>query len=169
MSGSDESPWFVYGPLVGVGVLVLTFVAMSPSPNAAPAQAAQAEAPPPSPRPQPTPTPAPPQPGQVAAARHILVQFQGSMRAGPDITRSREEATARINEVLQKARAGEDFAALAREYSDGPTGPRGGDLGTFPRGRMVPAFDNAVFAMQPGGISDVVETPFGFHVIQRYQ
>ena len=72
-------------------------------------------------------------------------------------------------EALEKARNGEDFAGLAQEYSDGPTGPRGGDLGMFPRGRMVPAFDNAVFALEVNGLSEIVETPFGYHVIQRYR
>jgi hypothetical protein len=165
MSSEPDNPWFVYGPLVGVGALVLAFMAFSPSPDAAPAPA-QAEAPPPAPAPRPMP---PPQPAERAGVRHILVQYQGSMRAGPDITRTKEEALERINEALAKARAGDDFAELAAEYSDGPTKTRGGDLGVFPRGRMVPAFDTAAFALDVGGISEVVETPFGYHILTRYQ
>ena len=104
-----------------------------------------------------------------ASAKHILVQYQGSMRAGPEITRTKEEALARIQECLKRARAGEKFEDLAQEYSDGPTGPKGGDLGEFPQGVMHPAFDEAAFACEVGKITDVVETPFGYHVIYRYQ
>jgi len=97
----------------------------------------------------------------------VLIAYQGAMRADPAITRSKEEALARAREVQAKAKAGEDFAALAQEYSDGPSAPRGGLLGSFPRGQMVPAFDEAVFALEDGEISDVVETEFGYHIIKR--
>lgn len=107
---------------------------------------------------------------QTVSARHILVQYEGSARAGADITRSKEEARSRAEEVESKAKgSGADFAALAREYSDGPTGKRGGDLGAFPKGRMHPAFEDAVFDLGVGEVSGVVETPFGFHVIKRYR
>jgi len=104
-----------------------------------------------------------------ASAKHILVQYKGSMRAGEEITRTKEEALARIQECLKRAQAGEKFEDLAGEYSDGPTGPRGGDLGEFPQGVMHPAFDAAAFACEVGQITDVVETPFGYHVIYRYK
>jgi peptidyl-prolyl cis-trans isomerase C len=61
---------------------------------------------------------------------------------------------------------GADFATLAQERSEGPSGPRGGDLGTFSRGQMVAPFEEAAFALDVGEISDIVETQFGFHVIQ---
>ncbi len=101
--------------------------------------------------------------------RHILIMYDGSLRKPPNVTRTKEEARERAEEVLAKARAGEDFQELAREYSDGPTATNGGDLGGFGKGAMVPAFENAAFALEVGGISDVVETPFGFHIIQRYK
>jgi parvulin-like peptidyl-prolyl isomerase len=104
-----------------------------------------------------------------ASAKHILVMYQGSMRAPPSITRSKEEAYARIEECLERARAGEKFEDLALEYSDGPTGRTGGDLGEFQQGQMAPAFEEATFSCEVGGITEIVETPFGYHIIYRYK
>jgi len=84
--------------------------------------------------------------------------------AGPE---KEAEAKAKAEEVVRKAKAGEDFSALAKQYSEGPTAARGGDLGYFSRGRMVPEFENIAFSLKEvGEISDVVKTKFGFHVIQ---
>ncbi len=106
---------------------------------------------------------------EKVAARHILIMHEGSMRKPPNVTRTKEEALARAQEVKKKLAAGEDFQALAKEYSDGPSAPRGGDLGPFGRGVMHPAFESAAFGLDVDGVSDVVETPFGFHLIQRYR
>ena len=69
--------------------------------------------------------------------------------------------------ILERARAGEDFAALAREFSDDyATKKSGGDTGLFQRGQMVPAFEAVAFALEPGEISDPVETVFGVHILK---
>lgn len=92
----------------------------------------------------------------------------GSERAPTSVVRSREQALSVAQEVLRRARSNEDFARLAIEFSDEPgAGNRGGSLGRFGRGQMVPAFEAAVFNLDVGQISDIVETPFGFHIIQR--
>ncbi|MBX3251820.1 MAG: peptidylprolyl isomerase [Myxococcales bacterium] len=95
-------------------------------------------------------------------ARHVLI------KAGDDASEElKAQARRQAEQVLRRARAGEDFAALARELSEDPgSARRGGDLGFNPAGRMVGPFDEAQFALQPGQISDLVETRFGFHVIK---
>jgi peptidyl-prolyl cis-trans isomerase C len=94
-------------------------------------------------------------------ARHILLKVE---QGATDEVKS--AAKAKAEKARQRALAGEDFAALAMELSEGPSGPKGGDLGFFAADRMVPAFSQAAFALQPGGISGIVETQFGFHVIK---
>jgi peptidyl-prolyl cis-trans isomerase D len=94
-------------------------------------------------------------------ARHILFKVEKG-----DSDDVRAEKKKKAAEVLALARQGKDFAELARKYSEGPTKERGGDLGFFGRGRMVPSFDEVVFSMKAGDISEVVETPFGYHVIK---
>src|SRR5437762_1443932 len=101
------------------------------------------------------------EPEQVRA-RHILVKVAAD--AGAD---AKAAARKQAEELLAKVKAGADFAALAKETSQHPgSAANGGDLGLFTRGRMTPAFEEAAFALQGGGLSDVVETPFGFHVIK---
>ena len=94
-------------------------------------------------------------PGQVRAS-HILLRVDGDDEA----------VAARAAELAAEARAGADFAELAREHSEDETNAEnGGDLGPFGRGRMVPEFENAAFALAAGEISDPVRSPFGYHVI----
>ncbi|MEI9951110.1 MAG: peptidylprolyl isomerase [Pseudomonadota bacterium] len=107
------------------------------------------------------------QPVEISA-RHLLVAYKGALRASPGIGRSKAEARERAEEAHKRALAGEDFVALVKQYSDEPgAGDRGGDLGKFDRGSMVPAFANAAFALKVDEISTVVETQFGYHVIKR--
>jgi peptidyl-prolyl cis-trans isomerase D len=101
------------------------------------------------------------EPEQVRA-RHILVEVE----AGASDER-KAAARKKAEDLLAKVKAGRDFAALARTSSDDPgSAAQGGDLGLFAHGRMTPAFESAAFALAPGGVSDVVETPFGFHIIK---
>ena len=82
----------------------------------------------------------------------------------PDVTdkKFREQA----DEILKRLRAGEDFAALARQYSTDGSRDKGGDLGWFGRGHMVPEFENATYSLKVGQISEVVTTAFGYHIIK---
>jgi peptidyl-prolyl cis-trans isomerase D len=96
-------------------------------------------------------------PEQVRAS-HILLK-----------TENKDEAAVRkqAEDILQQVKAGADFAALAKKYSeDDASKATGGDLDYFGRGRMVPEFENAAFAMQPGQISELVKTQYGFHIIK---
>lgn len=98
-------------------------------------------------------------------ASHILLMYAGSERSRA--TRSKDEAKSQIDEIARQLAEGGDFAALAREHSDCGSAAAGGDLGSFGRGQMVKGFENAAFGLSVGETSDVVETPFGFHVIRR--
>lgn len=98
-------------------------------------------------------------------ASHILLMYAGSART--TATRSKDEALAQINELKAQIDGGADFASLAQQHSDCPSGKRGGDLGPFGRGQMVKPFEDAAFGMPVGGTSGVVETEFGYHLIRR--
>jgi parvulin-like peptidyl-prolyl isomerase len=91
--------------------------------------------------------------------------YAGSMRSRA--TRSQADAQQEINALAAQLQGGADFAELARAHSDCPSSQKGGDLGTFGRGQMVGPFEEAAFGLEVGHTSGVVETPFGYHIIQR--
>jgi peptidyl-prolyl cis-trans isomerase D len=98
---------------------------------------------------------------ETVHARHILIKV--AQNAKPEEV---ESARQKAEDVLKLAREGQDFAALARQYSEGPTKTKGGDLGTFRREAMVKPFADKAFSMKAGDISDPVRTRFGWHIIK---
>ena len=107
-------------------------------------------------------------PEEQVHARHILIATKSAETptepgaGGLD----KPAARAKAEEVLKRVKAGENFENLAKEYSDDGSKQNGGDLGWFGKGRMVPEFENAAFALQPGQTSEIVESQFGFHIIK---
>ncbi len=98
-------------------------------------------------------------------ARHILLSVDQAAGPGADAA-----AKARADSLLNALRAGADFAELAKQFSQDPgSGRNGGDLGWFGRGQMVKPFEDAAFALQPGQISQLVQTQFGYHIIQTQE
>lgn len=100
------------------------------------------------------------EPGRVKAS-HILIKVDSQA----DET-AKGAARKKIEEIQQKLEKGEDFAELAKEFSQCPSSGSGGDLGYFTRGEMVEPFTDAAFALAPGEISPIVETRFGYHLIK---
>lgn len=104
------------------------------------------------------------QPEQIRVS-HILVQVDDGATA-----EEKEAARKKAAGLRERAKAGEDFAALAREHSDDPgSKDKGGELPWISPGSTVPGFDEAAFALQPGEVSAVVETSFGFHIIKAHE
>jgi len=103
-------------------------------------------------------------PEQVRAS-HILIKPDTS---DPNVepALAKAAAKAKAEELLKQIKDGDDFAELALANSGCPSSARGGDLGFFSRGRMVPAFEEAAFALEVGRVSDIVETRFGYHIIK---
>lgn len=94
-------------------------------------------------------------------ASHILIGVDSG--AAPDEKKKAAEKAAKLRKELA---GGADFATLAKSNSTCPSGQQGGDLGFFGKGQMVPAFETAAYSLKSGEISDVVETPFGYHIIK---
>ena len=106
-------------------------------------------------------------PDEVAAS-HILISYKGADRADSKIKRTKQAAKKEANRIRGLlVNKGKDFAEMAKKHSDGPSGPKGGDLGKFKFEVMAKPFSEAAFALEVGEVSEVVETGFGFHVIQR--
>lgn len=121
------------------------------------------------------PEPCPPDRNQTPAERperikasHILIAFKGARRSAPGIVRSRQQARALAQQVLQRLCQGARFEDMVRRHSDEPgADERAGSLGFFKQGWMVQPFNDAAFSLLPGELSPVVETAFGVHVIHR--
>ena len=94
-------------------------------------------------------------------ARHILIKAAAAASAEEKASKRKQ-----IEEIATKIKGGKDFASLAKEFSEDSSANQGGDLGLFARGQMVKPFEDAVFAMKEGQVSDIVETPFGLHLIK---
>jgi peptidyl-prolyl cis-trans isomerase D len=106
------------------------------------------------------------QAGAQARASHILLAYKGAMRANPSVTRTKEEAQAKANELLAQINANPNsFMMLALTNSDDSSKQQGGDLGYFGKGQMTPKFNDYVFN-NPVGKVGLVETEFGFHIIK---
>lgn len=87
---------------------------------------------------------------QIFKASHILVKNEFEAK-----------------DLLKKLSDGKSFEELAKDFSLCPSSRNGGDLGEFPKGRMIPAFEKALMALKPGEISEIVRTQFGYHLIRR--
>lgn len=101
----------------------------------------------------------------TVTASHILLKTQDDK--GKELSdEKKKEAKAKAEEALAKVKSGEDFAEVAKKYSQDTSASNGGELGTFGRGQMVTKFEDAAFSMKPGEISDIVETEYGYHIIK---
>lgn len=101
-------------------------------------------------------------------ASHILISTVDD-NGKPLSEAKKKEAKKKAEEVLKKAKSGEEFSELAKEYSDDPgSAANGGDLGYFTKGQMVQPFEEAAFSLKPGEISGLVESEYGYHIIKVY-
>ena len=101
----------------------------------------------------------------TVTASHILLKTIDDN--GNELSdKKKKEAKKKAEEALKKVKSGEDFAQVAKEYSEDSTASNGGELGTFGRGQMVSEFENAAFSMKPGEISDIIKTQYGYHIIK---
>lgn len=106
--------------------------------------------------------------GGAIMVAHVLIAYKGAEGAASSVTRSKEEARKKAEEVLALVRGGEIFAKAAWENSDDESSKeRGGNLPPFSYNKMVEPFSEAAFKLKTGEVSGVVETPFGFHIIKR--
>lgn len=111
----------------------------------------------------------PSEPSRITA-KHILVRYGGAKHAPDSVTRTREQACLRAQEALDHLKKGTDFANVVAQYSDeSGAATRAGSLGAIERSDVAPSFADAAFELQMHEVSDVVETPFGFHVILRVE
>jgi peptidyl-prolyl cis-trans isomerase C len=108
------------------------------------------------------------QPEMVRAA-HILISTRDQTAGAPMSDEQKAAKKKVIDDLLKRARAGEDFAKLAKEYSEDPGSKDKGGEYTFPRGQMMAEFEGAAFSLNTNQVSDVVTTPYGYHIIKLYE
>jgi peptidyl-prolyl cis-trans isomerase SurA len=104
---------------------------------------------------------------EKAHARHLLIRYAGAKNAKPDVTRNRDDAKQLAERLLAGIHTDQQFADAIRKYSEDGSRERGGDIGSVGRGRLALAFESALFALRVGERSGVVESEFGFHIIER--
>ncbi|MEZ4255705.1 MAG: peptidylprolyl isomerase [Polyangiales bacterium] len=115
----------------------------------------------------PDPSSAPVGPSRIRA-KHILISFKGARGAAESTERSKDDARVLAEQLREElVKAPDTWDAVAQKHTEEPGAHDGGDLGYFGRGVMVPSFERTAFALKAGQISDVIETPFGFHIILR--
>lgn len=106
---------------------------------------------------------------EMVRAAHILLMTQDSSTQEPLSEDKKQAKHKQIEDLLKRARGGEDFAELAKKYSEDPGSKEKGGEYTFPRGRMVPEFETAAFSLKTNEVSDVVTTQYGYHIIKLYE
>lgn len=106
---------------------------------------------------------------ELIHTRHILIRYAGAKNAPDDIERTEEEARALAQSLREEIEGGADFAEVARDKSEDGSAERGGDVGTVGRGVLAPEYEEAAFAVAAGELTPVVQTAYGFHVIERVE
>ena len=106
------------------------------------------------------------QEAQVLAQKYAPQLQEKTKVTDQEIDAKMAEVRGKADEVLKRVKAGEDFGELAKQFGGDGTKDKGGDLGWFKRGAMVKQFEDVAFSLQPGQVSDVVETEFGYHIIK---
>jgi len=107
---------------------------------------------------------------KLVSAASILVAYKGAMRAADSVQRSRVEAMGRANDIIRELKGDvSQFASLAKQYSDAPSAVRGGNMGVWRMGQMLPDIDFSANKLEVGAISDPIETPFGYYILKGQQ
>ena len=106
---------------------------------------------------------------EMVRAAHILLSTRDA-KANQELgEEKKKEKKQQMEKILERARKGEDFAALAREFSEDPGSKSKGGEYTFPRGQMMPEFETAAFSLKTNQVSDIITTQFGYHIIKLYE
>ena len=105
--------------------------------------------------------------GEPVFVRHVLIQYAGATGARPEAARSRAQADSLCRALRARAASQEDFAALAKQFSDDASAEDGGKIAALRPGDTPPAFEHVAVSLRPGELSEVFETNFGFHFMQR--